>query len=298
MSAVVQQVPVRRGPSNTPARIRLAIQDGLVVARRNLVSLWRVPTVLVFELVQPIMFVLLFRFIYANQFKGLGGLDYVQFLMPGIFVQNAIFGATTTAIGLADDLKKGLIDRFRSLPMARSAVLAGRTTSDLAKNFLLVLIVMVIGYLVGFRFTRGVVPAVGLVVLVLAVGFVFSWICACIGLWLKVVEAVQAAVFTIVFPIVFVSSAFVPGGGHVLVAAADRAREPGHGVVQPRAVPREREPRHHRRHHEAAGRHVRGPPLQVGGVDHRPADRLRAARDPSVPQARLNRSLGSGTRTA
>ena len=161
MSAVVQQVPVRRGPSNTPARIRLAIQDGLVVARRNLVSLWRVPTVLVFELVQPIMFVLLFRFVYADQFKGLAGLDYVQFLMPGIFVQNAIFGATTTAIGLADDLKKGLIDRFRSLPMARSAVLAGRTTSDLAKNFLLVLIVMVIGYLVGFRFTQGVVPAVG-----------------------------------------------------------------------------------------------------------------------------------------
>ncbi|MGZ5290239.1 MAG: ABC transporter permease [Actinomycetota bacterium] len=213
MSAVVQQAPVRRGPANTPARIRLALQDGLVVARRNLVSLWRVPTVLVFELVQPIMFVLLFRFIYANQFKGLGGLDYVQFLMPGIFVQNAIFGATTTAIGLADDLKKGLIDRFRSLPMARSAVLAGRTTSDLAKNFLLVLIVMVIGYLVGFRFTRGVVPAVGLVVLVLTVGFVFSWICACIGLWLKVVEAVQAAVFTIVFPIVFVSSAFVPVAG-------------------------------------------------------------------------------------
>jgi len=213
MSAVVQQAPVRRGPANVPARIRLAVQDGLVVARRNLVSLWRVPTVLVFELVQPIMFVLLFRFIYANQFKGLGGLDYVQFLMPGIFVQNAIFGATTTAIGLADDLKKGLIDRFRSLPMARSAVLAGRTTSDLAKNFLLVLIVMVIGYLVGFRFTRGLVPAVGLVVLVLTVGFVFSWICACIGLWLKVVEAVQAAVFTIVFPIVFVSSAFVPVAG-------------------------------------------------------------------------------------
>jgi ABC transporter DrrB family efflux protein len=214
MSVAVQQAPVRRGPANVPARIRLAVQDGLVVARRNLVSLWRVPTVLVFELVQPIMFVLLFRFIYANQFKDLPpGLDYVQFLMPGIFVQNAIFGATTTAIGLADDLKKGLIDRFRSLPMARSAVLAGRTTSDLAKNFLLVLIVMVIGYLVGFRFTRGFVPAVGLVVLVLAVGFVFSWISACIGLWLKVVEAVQAAVFTIVFPIVFVSSAFVPVAG-------------------------------------------------------------------------------------
>jgi ABC-2 type transport system permease protein len=207
-------VPVQ-APSNPAQRIRLAISDGIVVAYRNLVTLWRVPTVLVFELVQPVMFVLLFRYIYDNQFQAsnLGGVDYVLFLMPGIFVQNAIFGSTTTAIGIADDLKKGIIDRFRSLPMARSAVLAGRTTADLAKNLVLVLLVIAIGYLVGFRFSNGVAGALGVIVLVLAVSFTFSWISATVGLLLKEVEAVQAAVFTLIFPIVFVSSAFVPVAG-------------------------------------------------------------------------------------
>ena len=121
MSATVQQAPTqRRAPSNTGGRIALAFGDGLLVARRNLVTLTRVPTVFVFELVQPIMFVLLFRFIYANQFSQLPPeLSYVQFLMPGIFIQNALFQSTNTAIGLAEDLKTGIIDRFRSLPMAR-----------------------------------------------------------------------------------------------------------------------------------------------------------------------------------
>jgi ABC-2 type transport system permease protein/oleandomycin transport system permease protein len=179
-----------------------------------MVTLVRVPTVFVFELVQPVMFVLLFRFIYAEQFRSLPPeVDYVMFLMPGIFVQNAIFGSTTTAIGLAEDMKRGIVDRFRSLPMARSAVLLGRTTFDLAKNLLLLAIVIVIGYLVGFRFQNGFPSAVGLVVLVLAVGFAFSWISACIGLALKDVEAVQAATFTWIFPVVFVSSAFVPVQG-------------------------------------------------------------------------------------
>jgi ABC-2 type transport system permease protein/oleandomycin transport system permease protein len=187
------------------------VVDGMLVARRNLLTLTRVPTVFIFELVQPIMFVLLFRFIYANQFSQLPpGLNYVQFLMPGIFVQNALFGSTTTAIGLADDMKSGIIDRFRSLPMARSAVLAGRTTSDLFKNFVLLVIVIAIGYLVGFKFQNGLLDAIGVVVLVLTVGFTFSWISACIGLSLKKVEAVQAASFTWIFPVVFVSSAFVP----------------------------------------------------------------------------------------
>jgi ABC-2 type transport system permease protein/oleandomycin transport system permease protein len=177
-------------------------------------TLTRVPTVFIFELVQPVMFVLLFRFIYANQLSQLPpSIPYVMFLMPGIFVQNAIFGSTTTAIGLAEDMKKGIIDRFRSLPMARSAVLAGRTTFDITKNAILLLIVIGIGYLVGFRFQNGFLGAVGVVVLVLTVGFTFSWISACIGLALKEVEAVQAASFTWIFPVVFVSSAFVPVAG-------------------------------------------------------------------------------------
>ena len=215
MSATVQQAPTqRRAPRNTAGRIALAFDDGLLVARRNLVTLTRVPTVFVFELVQPIMFVLLFRFIYANQFSQLPPeLSYVQFLMPGIFIQNALFQSTNTAIGLAEDLKTGIIDRFRSLPMARSAVLAGRTTSDLIKNFLLLVIVIGIGYLVGFKFENGLFNALCVVLLVIAVGFAFSWISACIGLALKQVEAVQAASFTWIFPVVFVSSAFVPVAG-------------------------------------------------------------------------------------
>ncbi|MEX0983430.1 MAG: ABC transporter permease [Actinomycetota bacterium] len=193
-------------------RIGRSFTDGLIVARRNLISIWRVPTVLVFELVQPVMFVLLFRYIYEDAFANLP-VDYVLFLMPGIFVQNAIFGATTTAIGIAEDLKKGLIDRFRSLPMARSAVLAGRTTSDLVKTTFLVTLMIGIGYLVGFRFLEGFLAALGVVVLVIAVGFTFSWISATLGLALKEVEAVQAASFTWIFPLVFVSSAFVPVQG-------------------------------------------------------------------------------------
>ena len=137
----------------------------------------------------------------------------MQFLRPGNFIQNAIFGSTTTAVGLAEDMKQGIIDRFRSLPMARSSVLGGRATSDLAKNFLLVAIVIGIGNLVGFRFKNGILGAVGVLLLALAVGFTFSWAMACIGLWLKKVEAVQAASFTLIFPIVFVSSAFVPVAG-------------------------------------------------------------------------------------
>jgi ABC-2 type transport system permease protein len=211
MSATTVQAPERRAPSGIGARVSAAVEDGFLVAQRNLVTLTRVPSVFIFELVQPIMFVLLFRFIYANNIANLPqGLDYVMFLMPGIFIQNAIFGATTTAVGLAEDMKEGIVDRFRSLPMARSAVLVGRTSSDLAKNFLLVIIVIGIGYLVGFRFQNGWVAALGVVVLALAVGFTFSWMMACIGLSLKKLEAVQAATFTLIFPIVFVSSAFVP----------------------------------------------------------------------------------------
>jgi ABC transporter DrrB family efflux protein len=217
VSATVRQTATRRAPSSVGARVELAITHTVLMARRNLVTLTRVPTVFIFELVQPVMFVLLFRYIYANQLSKLPpGLSYVQFLMPGIFVQNAIFGSTTTAVGLAEDMKRGIIDRFRSLPMARSAVLTGRTTFDLAKNLILVAIVIAIGYIVGFRFENGVLNAIGLVVLVLAVSFTFSWISACLGLALKEVEAVQAASFTGIFPIIFISSAFVPVAGMAL----------------------------------------------------------------------------------
>ena len=196
-------------------RIRYAFADGMVVMRRNVLQISRIPTVLILELVQPIMFVLLFRFVFAGNIITPPGMTYVMYLMPGIFVQNAIFGSTTTAIGLAEDMKKGLVDRFRSLPMARSAVLVGRTSSDLAKNFILLMLVIPVGYLVGFRFTNGLVGAIGMILLVLTVGFAFSWISATVGLAIKEVEGVQAAMFTGIFPIVFISSALVPVQGMV-----------------------------------------------------------------------------------
>jgi ABC-2 type transport system permease protein/oleandomycin transport system permease protein len=197
------------------SRIRYGFADGMVVMRRNLLQISRVPTVLIFELVQPIMFVLLFRFVFAGNIITPPGMTYVMYLMPGIFVQNAIFGSTTTAIGLAEDMKRGIVDRFRSLPMARSAVLVGRTTSDLAKNFVLLMLVIPVGYLVGFRFTNGLAGAIGMVVVVLIVGFAFSWISATVSLAIKEVEGVQAAMFTGIFPIVFISSALVPVQGMV-----------------------------------------------------------------------------------
>ena len=197
-------------------RIRYGFSDGLVLAWRNLMQIARVPTVLVFELVQPIMFVLLFTIVFAKNIANLpAGLTYTMFLMPGIFVQNAIFGSTTTAVGLAEDMKKGLVDRFRSLPMARSAVLVGRTTADLGKNLVLLLLVICVGYVVGFRFENGILGAIGMIALVLAVGFVFSWISAVVALAIKEVEGVQAAMFTGIFPFVFVSAALVPVVGMV-----------------------------------------------------------------------------------
>ena len=207
-------------PSTAPSletRIRYGFADGFVVMRRNILQISRIPTTLILELLQPIMFVLLFRFVFAGNITNLppGIADYVLFLMPGIFVQNAIFGSTTTAIGLAEDMKKGLVDRFRSLPMARSALLVGRTTSDVAKNLVLVLLVIGVGYLVGFKFSNGLIGAIGMVLLVLVVGFVFSWISATVALRIKEVEGVQAAMFTGIFPIVFISSALVPVRGMV-----------------------------------------------------------------------------------
>ncbi len=199
-------------PLGVGSRALLAIGDSLIVARRNLMQIVRIPAVIVFELVQPVMFVLLFTYVFAGNIgtvpPGLGG--YVVYLMPGIIVQNAIFGATTTAIGIAEDLKSGLVDRFRSLPMARSAMLAGRATSDLAKNLVLVLVVIGIGYLVGFSFRNGLIGALAMVALVLAVSFAFSWVMATIALAVKKLEAVQAAAFTGIFPLVFMSSALVP----------------------------------------------------------------------------------------
>lgn len=191
-------------------RIKWAFADAFVVAWRDLMKFVRIPALFVFSIVQPIMFVLLFRYVFAGNVTNLPGIDYVNYLLPGIFVQTAIFGSTATGIGLAEDLASGIVDRFRSLPMARSAVLTGRTATDLVRNVVVVLLMIGIGYLVGFSFENGFLPAVAAIGLTVSIGFAFSWISATIGLAIKEVESVQAASFTWVFPLTFVSSALVP----------------------------------------------------------------------------------------
>jgi ABC-2 type transport system permease protein len=155
------------------------------------------------------MFVLLFAFVFGGAIQ-VPGVSYIDFLMPGIFVQAVTFGATTTGVGLADDLSRGMIERFRSLPMARSAVLTGRTFADMVRNGFVVLLMASVGYLIGFRVATGVGRALAALALVVSFGLAFSWISATIGMSVKDPEAAQASSFVWVFPLVFASSAFVP----------------------------------------------------------------------------------------
>jgi len=195
-----------------PGRLGATVSDWWVLTKRNLVTYLRKPDLLVFSTIQPVMFVLLFVFVFGGAFERIlpANVSYVNFLMPGIFVQTAIFAATQTGVGLADDLQKGLIDRFRSLPMARSAVLAGRTAADTVSVAMQTVLMLIVAYFVGYRLHEGGLEALLAFALIIAVGYVVTWIAAFAGLALKTIEAVQAALFTIVFPFVFVSSAFVP----------------------------------------------------------------------------------------
>jgi ABC transporter DrrB family efflux protein len=207
LSALTDHRPQALRP---PRRSRLfwALADGLVLAKRNLVQIPRIPELLVFATIQPVMFVLLFRYVFGGAID-VGGTSYVNFLMAGIFVQTVAFGSMTTGIGLAEDLKKGLVDRFRSLPMARSAVLTGRTIADLVRNMFVVAVMLAVGLLVGFRPEAGVTGWAAAIGLLLLLSFAFSWIGATIGLMVRSVEAVQSAGFIWLFPLTFASSAFV-----------------------------------------------------------------------------------------
>lgn len=189
-----------------PAR---ALRDSGIILWRQLVQLPRIPEVLVFALIQPVMFVLLFRYVFGGAIATPGE-SYVNYLMPGIFAQTVAFGAVASGIGLAEDLRRGIIDRFRSLPMARSAVLVGRTVSDLVRNFAVVAVMYIVGLLVGFRPEGSIAAQVLAFLLLLLTSFAFSWIGVVIALSMKTVEAVQSAGFIWLFPLTFASSAFVP----------------------------------------------------------------------------------------
>lgn len=190
----------------------MALSDGAVVAKRNLLKITRVPDLLVFSTVQPIMFVLLFAYVFGSAIE-IPGVPYREFLMGGIFVQTCVFGATITGSGLADDMKKGIIDRFRSLPMARSAVLVGRTTSDLLNNTLVVAIMALTGLVVGWRIRSSFWEAVGGFALLLLFAYAISWVMATVGLWVSSVEVVNNASFIVIFPLTFIANTFVDSAG-------------------------------------------------------------------------------------
>ena len=190
-----------------------AVNHTGVTTRRNVVRVIRLPQLLLFSTVQPVMFLLLFNYVFGGAITTgtpAGSADYINWLIPGILIQTAVFGATATALGLTEDLGAGVIDRFRSLPMARSAVLTGRTLADLVRNTFVNSLMLVVGFMMGWRFEQGVAKMMFGVFLALLFGFAFSWVMATIGLAVKTPEAAQSAGFLPIFPLVFASSVFVP----------------------------------------------------------------------------------------
>lgn len=192
-----------------------AIGHTAVITKRNVLRLARIPQLVLFSTVQPVMFLVLFNYVFGGAIAiggpgGAGSADYINWLIPGILVQSAVFGASATALGLTEDLGAGVIDRFRSLPMARSAVLTGRTLADLVRNTFVITLMLIVGYLMGWRFEQGFGRMAMGVAVSLLFGYAFSWVMASIGLAAKTPEAAQSAGFLPIFPLVFASSVFVP----------------------------------------------------------------------------------------
>jgi ABC transporter DrrB family efflux protein len=189
--------------------LRMTISDTLVLAKRNFLRIARAPDLLLSFTVQPVMFVLLFAYVFGGAIPTPGH-SYIDFLIPGILVQTMSFGGFVTAMGIAEDLRKGLIDRFRSLPMSRSAVLAGRTLADIATNAISITVMILVGVIIGFGFSTPFLDVVAGILLLLLFGYAFSWVFAFIGLTSSSPEAAQSLGFILIFPLTFVSSAFVP----------------------------------------------------------------------------------------
>jgi ABC-2 type transport system permease protein/oleandomycin transport system permease protein len=207
MTATQVHVDAAVAPAHRPS-FGWAAHDSIAIARRNLISLTRQPQLIVFSTIQPVIFVLLFTYVFGGAIV-VPGVDYVDYLMPGIFCQTVVFGAINTGIGLSDDLQKGLIERFRSLPMARSAVLAGRTAADLVRNVFVVLLMLLVGYIVGFRVQTNFLGLLAGIGVLLLFAFSMTWIFAIVGLKAPSPETAQAMSFPILAPLVFASSAFV-----------------------------------------------------------------------------------------
>jgi ABC transporter DrrB family efflux protein len=207
MTAVAIPIPE---VASTEVRSKAAwtVADALAVAKRNIIAMIRTPQVLVFSTIQPIIFVLMFRYVFGGSIR-IPGVRYVDYLMAGIFVQTVTFGAMNTGVGLAEDLQKGLIERFRSLPMARSAVLAGRTIADTLRNLFVIVLMVIMGFVVGFHLHTNALGLLGAVAVLLLFGLAMSWVMALLGLLTRNAEAAQAAAFPLMALLVFASNAFV-----------------------------------------------------------------------------------------
>src|SRR3954464_8364178 len=190
--------------------LTMAVSDGLTITRRNLIKVKRVPDLIVFATLSPIMFVLLFRFVFGGAINVPGNVSYAEFLLPGIFTQTVIFGSTITGASIAEDLQKGLIDRFRSLPMSRSAVLIGRTVADLGLSAISIVVMAVTGLVVGWRIHSSVGEALAGFLLLLLFAYSVSWLMAVVGLLVRTPEVVNNASFIVIFPLTFVANTFVP----------------------------------------------------------------------------------------
>jgi ABC-2 type transport system permease protein len=186
------------------------VSDSIVITRRNLIKVKRVPDLIVFATLSPIMFVVLFRYVFGGAINLPDGITYAEFLLPGIFAQTVVFGSTITGASIADDLQKGLIDRFRSLPMSRSAVLIGRTVADLGLNTISIFVMAVTGLLVGWRINTSIGEAAGGFLILLVFAYAISWLMAMVGLLVRTPEVVNNASFIVIFPITFVANTFVP----------------------------------------------------------------------------------------
>jgi ABC-2 type transport system permease protein len=196
-------------PATISDSVSATVSDTIDVAGRNVRALLRTPQALIFATIQPIIFVLLFRYAFGGAIR-VPGVDYVDYLMPGVFAQAVAFGAIGTAVGLATDLRSGILVRFRTLPMARAAVLGGRTLADLARNLVVVAVMVGVGFAVGFRSANGVAGLLAALGLVVAFAYALSWVFAALGMRISDPEAAQAAGVPVVFLLVFTSSAFVP----------------------------------------------------------------------------------------
>ena len=260
------------------------LRDTAVVAQRNLIKIKRVPDLLVFTLLSPIMFVLLFAYVFGSAIGDANGFNYREFLIGGIFAQTVVFGATITGAGLADDMQKGIIDRFRSLPMSRTAVLAGRTASDVVNNILVLIVMSITGLVIGWRINTSPLQALGGYLLLLLFAYAISWMMAYIGLLVPTPEVVNNASFIAIFPLTFIANTFVPTDGFPPVLRTFANWNPISSVT-PGDPPSLRQPL---RRHPTCRRHVGTParrPLQPH-LDRRHPGHLHPPLRPTVPQGR------------